>query len=173
MATESTFPIQPNKQCERVTNVHYRAEILHGNPVHNQQGHLGSKHKGSFYSAGLLLFFFFFKAIYTKWRRIPGAATSLFHRLKAWNKCSVRRKRMQIEESEDIQGHFESASGSVRGFVSFKANMPLIFLRNAHISTSVELDDEATFACFVFKKYGGVFRWVQSIKRSVLAWAPL
>lgn len=58
MGTESTFPIQPNKQCERVTNVRYRAEILHGNPVHNQQGHLGSKHKGSFHSAGFYFLFF-------------------------------------------------------------------------------------------------------------------
>lgn len=65
MGTESTFPIQPNKECERVTNVHYHAEILHGNSVHNQQGHLGSKHRGSFHSAGLF-FGCFFKAIYTK-----------------------------------------------------------------------------------------------------------
>lgn len=81
---------------------------------------------------------------------------------------------MLIEESEDIQGHFESASWSARVFFfSFKTNMPLISLHNAHISTSVELDNEATLACFVFKKYGGVFRWVQGIKRPVFAWAPL
>lgn len=166
MGTESTFPMQPNKQCERVTNVHYRAEILHGNPVHNQQGHLDSKHKGSFHSAGLF-FFFFFQAIYTKWRRILGAATSHFHRLKAWNKFSVRRKKMQIEESEDIQGHFEIASWSMRVFFSFKTNMPLIFLHNAHVLTSVELANEAMFACFV------LFLWVQGIQRSVLARAPL
>lgn len=48
----------------------------------------------------------FFKAIYTKWLQLLGAATCHFGKLYAWNPCSDMRKEYLAErdESKNIQG---------------------------------------------------------------------
>lgn len=55
MVTDTAFPMEPNKQCKRRTDVHYHSGILHKISIHDQQGSLGREHRGNFHSAGYFL----------------------------------------------------------------------------------------------------------------------
>ena len=53
-AADTTFPVEPFKQCERRTNVHCHSVILHKIPIQNQQG-FSLENNTVLYSAGSFL----------------------------------------------------------------------------------------------------------------------